>query len=356
MNNDKALQIQMDITSSTRNTSYPAIHTIDTSSYLHTQEKENDSFQPPSASLSQRTTSPLHSTSNYLNELKTEFEHSQHRLSHKAFTLQSELTATSQYLEDKISSYETSIAHLNATHNDNMNALMLRLSAKISEDIASKDEELSLLASKNEELSQCNEELLDKLDQYSEMLNRAKSNYDEHLSLLESEKDSLENEYMKLKRYYEHQIGAFQQKIEDEKNGIRCKYDNIKKQLQDEYNETKEYYNKIMLQKEIDAKGISMQIKKDNEKLILDNRAVKDKLHTLMDVNYVLTNEYNEKQHQIQQLRIEIERIKNENVFYINEKKKYENNYYTLNKEHNVLQHREAKLNRITNGKLSKKK
>ena len=357
----------MDITSSTRNTSYPAIHTTDTSSYIHTQDKINDSFQPliypnpsiSSTSFSQYTPSPFpsaRSPPNYLNEMKTEFDHTQHQLSHKAFALQSELTSTSQYLKDKISFYETSIADLNAKHNDNMNALMLQLRTRLLQDIAVKEEELSLLTAKHTELTQCNEDLIDKLNRYSNVLDKAKSKYDAHLSSLENEKDSLENEYMKLKRYYEHEIATFQQRIEDEKSGIRCRYDNIKRQLQDEYNETKEYYNKMMLQKEIDAKGINMQIKNDNEKLILENRAIKDKIQRLMDVHYMLTNEHNEKQHQIDQLRNEIQRIKNENVVYINEKNKYENSYYTLHKQHNVLQHKEAKLNRITNGKLSKKK
>ena len=358
MNNDKPLPTQMDITSSTRNTSYPAIHTTDTSSYiLHTQEKEKeiDSFRPPTNPNHSISTS-FHSPPNYLNEMKTEFDHTQHQLSHKAFALQNELTSTSQYLNDKISSYETAITQLNAKHNHNMNLLMSQLHSKLTQDIAAKDEEILILTTKHNELSQCNDDLNEKLNQYSNVLNTTKSKYDEHISLLENENDSLENEYMKLKRYYEHQIETFQQQIEDEKNGIRCKYDNIKKQLQDEYNETKEYYNKIMLQKEIDAKGINMQIKKDNEKLILENRVIKDKMQKLMDVNYELTNEYNDKKHQIQQLRNEIQRIQHENAFYINEKTKYENDYYTLNKQHNVLQHREAKLNRITNGKLSKKK
>ena len=85
------------------------------------------------------------------------------------------------------------------------------------------------------------------------------------------------------------------------------------------------------------------------------NKESNDKIKELIEGNLTLTKENKAQEYELDCLKMELEKAKNENEFYFKEKSKVEEEYYNLHKEHNLLKHREAKLDRLTYGKLKKK-
>ena len=81
----------------------------------------------------------------------------------------------------------------------------------------------------------------------------------------------------------------------------------------------------------------------------------KAQIKELIEGNLQLTKDNKAQQYELECLQLELQKAKNENEFYFKEKNTVENEYYNLNKEHNLLKHREAKLDRLTYGKLKKK-
>lgn len=294
-------------------------------------------------------------TDNYINEVKSLYENESDKLTQKVLALQNEMSTTKATLHDKINDYEHRITELQRQHNFELIDIENQYKSKLKKDLNIKDEQLKILIDKNNELTQSNEALLNKLNHYLEMINTSKHGYDDKVVQLECEKETIEKDITNMKRYYESKIEFLQKNFNEEKRNLINSYETNITQLKEGYNESKETLQRLCLQKDIDAKDVVNELKNENEKLLNINKDSKDKIKELIEGNLQLTKDNKAQQYELECLQLELQKAKNENEFYFKEKSKVENEYYNLNKEHNLLKHREAKLDRLTYGKLKKK-
>ena len=294
-------------------------------------------------------------TDNYINEVKSMYENESDKMTQKVFALQNEMNSTRATLHDKINDYEHRINELQRAHNFELVDLENQYKSKLKKEMSTKDEQLKLLIEKNNELTRSNEELLVKLNRYLEIINTSKHGYDDKVVHLECEKETIEKDIADMKRYYEGKMEFLQMNFNEEKRNLINSYETNIAQLKEGYNESKESLQRLCLQKDIDAKDVAKELKNENEKLLQINRESKEKIKELTEGNLNLTKENKAQEYELECLKIELEKAKNENAFYFKEKSKVEEEYYNLNKEHNLLKHREAKLDRLTYGKLKKK-
>ena len=294
-------------------------------------------------------------TDNYINEVKSLYENESDKLTQKVLALQNEMNTTKATLHDKINDYEHRISELQRQHNFELIDIENQYKAKLKKDLNIKDEQLKILMDKNNELTQSNEALLNKLNHYLEMINTSKHSYDDKVVHLECEKETIEKDIANMKHYYESKIEFLQMNFNEEKRNLINTYETNITQLKEGYNESKESLQRLCLQKDIDAKDVVNELKNENEKLLTINKDSKDKIKELIEGNLQLTKDNKAQEYELECLQLELQKAKNENEFYFKEKRKVENEYYNLNKEHNLLKHREAKLDRLTYGKLKKK-
>ena len=294
-------------------------------------------------------------TDNYINEVKSLYENESDKLTQKVLALQNEMNTTKAALHDKINDYEHRITELQRQHNFELIDIENQYKSKLKKDLNIKDEQLKILIDKNNELTQSNEALLNKLNHYLEMINTSKHGYDDKVVHLECEKETIEKDITNMKHYYESKIEFLQMNFNEEKQNLINSYETNITQLKEGYNESKESLQRLCLQKDIDAKDVVNELKNENDKLLNINKNSKDKIKELIEGNLQLTKDNKAQQYELECLQLELQKAKNENEFYFKEKSKVENEYYNLNKEHNLLKHREAKLDRLTYGKLKKK-
>ena len=292
---------------------------------------------------------------NYINELKSLFEQEKQDLLNKLFSAQKEIEYSKSYLRDKINNYENQIREIQTKSEIDYQELEKQYNFQIKKIALEKDEQIELVINKNNELSQCNEELIEKLNKYLDTINTSKINFNNELTNLQCENERLKRENENIRKYYENKLEYCNKNLTDEKNNLIYSYDTTIKELKDGYSLSKENLQKIIEQKEIESKRAYESYENENEKLKALNKEYKTKLTSLTDDNINLLKQCEEQKFEIGNLKKDLEKTKKESKLFFMEKNKFEEQFINLSKEHSNLKNKADKLTRITYGKLFKK-
>ena len=294
-------------------------------------------------------------TENYINNLKSLFENEKNNLIQKLFNAQKEIEYTKSYMKDKINNYEDQIREIQTRHKVESEEIEKQFNFELKKAISEKEEEIKLLVNKNNELTQCNADLIEKLNKYLDLINTSKISFNNELTTLQCENERLKQENENMKHYYEGKLEYCNKVLTEEKNNLIYSYGASIKELKDGYSLSKENYLKLLEQKEIESKKLYENYEKDNEKLQMLNKEYKEKISSLTEDNINMKKREEEYKFQIENLRKEVEKKKKEASIFYQEKNEFENKYINLSKEHSHLKNKADKLTRITYGKLFKK-
>ena len=372
----------MDITTSTKNTSYNNPSSV-TTTYVHyhsafpkTQKPSKPTsiikkhiqhpFKPPSQSnnhhqthslyLPHHTSLPLNNiTSSYITNITQAHEQSKQKTFQTITSLQNEISSVKSHITSTVSAYEHKIKTLQHQHACELTSLRSQCASHYTTEITHKEDELKQLLTKNTELTQSNEDLLNKLTQYLNTINTTQQTHINTVNHLYSDNNSLKNDVNAVKASYERQMKLLQQNFEEEKNTLIYHYECIMKELKEGYEQSKVSYNKMIQQKECNVNEVVQVLKNENEKLKLGCKENDDKINKLKEDNIKLNNDNKKVKYEIECVRKELERVKKESLCYFEKRNQIENDLHKLNKEHNVIKIREEQLHRLTYGKLKTK-
>ena len=126
-------------------------------------------------------------TENYINNIKTIYELDKQQLieENREYKLQNE--SEKNKLTDKILFLENKVKSLQDKNKLDSKAMIDQFNFNIKKLTKEKDDQIQLLVNKNSELTQCNEELINKLNKYLDIINDTKINLGAQISNLEYE-------------------------------------------------------------------------------------------------------------------------------------------------------------------------
>ena len=128
-------------------------------------------------------------TENYINNLKSLFENEKNNLIQKLLNAQKEIEYTKSYMKDKINNYEDQIREIQTRHKVESDEIEKQFNFELKKVISEKEEEIKILVNKNNELTQCNEDLIEKLNKYLDLINTSKISFNNELTTIQCEND-----------------------------------------------------------------------------------------------------------------------------------------------------------------------
>lgn len=211
-----------------------------------------------------------------------------------------------------------------------------------------------ILDNKNTELTQCNEELLNKLNKYLDIINDTKINLGAQISNLECENERLKKDNDNMKNFYEQKLKYYENNLEDEKNKLIYGYENQIQELRSNYENSKENFKKIMEERELDIKKLLNHEKVDVDRINKINVDYKKQIDKLNEEKINLLRQNEEQKLIIQNLQNSLDKSNNEGKILFRQKTMTEEKLDKLSKQNTDLKTSNDALNRITYGRFKK--
>ena len=251
-------------------------------------------------------------TENYINNLKTIYELDKQQLieENREYKLQNE--SEKNKLTDKILFLENKVKCLQDKNQLDSKAMIDQFNFNIKKLTKEKDDQIQLLVNKNSELTQCNEELINKLNKYLDIINDTKINLGAQISNLECENDRLKKENENMKYFYENKIKYYENNLEDEKNKLIYGYENQIQELKNNYDKSKESFKKMMDEREIDIKKLIDNNQIDLDRLSKLNINYKNQIDQLNEEKINLLKQNEEQKFTIQNLQNSLDKSNKE--------------------------------------------
>ncbi len=293
-------------------------------------------------------------TENYINNLKTIYELDKQQLieENREYKLQNE--SEKNKLTDKILFLENKVKSLQDKNKLDSKAMIDQFNFNIKKLTKEKDDQIQLLVNKNSELTQCNEELINKLNKYLDIINDTKINLGAQISNLECENDRLKKENENMKYFYENKIKYYENNLEDEKNKLIYGYENQIQELKNNYDKSKESFKKMMDEREIDIKKLIDNNQIDLDRLSKLNINYKNQIDQLNEEKINLLKQNEEQKFTIQNLQNSLDKSNKEGKQLYRQKIITEEKLDKVERENNDLKNSNDALNRITYGRFKK--
>ena len=293
-------------------------------------------------------------TENYIKNIKTMYELDKQQLieENREYKLQNE-TEKNQ-LTDQILFLENKVKSLQDKNQIDSKAMIDQFNFNIKKLTKEKDEQIHMLVNKNTELTQCNEELLNKLNKYLDIINDTKINLGAQISNLECENERLKKDNDNMKNFYEQKLKYYENNLEDEKNKLIYGYENQIQELRSNYENSKENFKKIMEERELDIKKLLNHEKVDVDRINKINVDYKNQIDKLNEEKINLLRQNEEQKLMIQNLQNSLDKSNNEGKILFRQKTMTEEKLDKLSKQNTDLKTSNDALNRITYGRFKK--
>lgn len=288
----------------------------------------------------------------YMNNIKSIYEKEKEDLQSKIFSLSKAFESTRLHLTDQIKTLQNKLNDQESQSRLTMQTMDNQYSFELKRISTDKDNQIKLLSNKNKELSVCNEELIQKTDQYITMINDTKISLSANINNAQCEVQHLMNELKRQKDYYDNKIEYYRTTYEEEKNKIVHSYEDTIAQLNANYEESKSKFLKILESRNKDVKDAIDIHQSDHDKLIKANSEYKNQIDKLAEERIELIQQNQDQRFEIERFTQLIKQSKNETVDAVNERTNYEKQIDTLIRENESLKINNDKLNRLTHGKL----
>ena len=293
-------------------------------------------------------------TENYIKNIKTMYELDKQQLieENREYKLQNETEKNK--LTDQILFLENKVKSLQEKNQIDSKAMIDQFNFNIKKLTKEKDEQIHMLVNKNTELTQCNEELLNKLNKYLDIINDTKINLGAQISNLECENERLKKDNDNMKNFYEQKLKYYENNLEDEKNKLIYGYENQIQELKSNYENSKENFKKIMEERELDIKKLLNHEKVDVDRINKINVDYKNQIDKLNEEKINLLRQNEEQKLMIQNLQNSLDKSNNEGKILFRQKTMTEEKLDKLSKQNTDLKTSNDALNRITYGRFKK--
>ena len=320
--------------------------------------EENEKTQYSSTIQTNRQNLYINETytpSNFLKEMNNVYDIDKENLINQLLVYQQELESRRSLIEDQQKIYQNKLKEIENKYKTDYELLQNKYENQTNQLINEKDEQINVLIENNKELMKCNEDLFEKNNNYLDIMNQLKSELNHKIYILETENTKLKNEKENMIQYYTSKIDFYKQTLVVDKNKISSTYDLIMNDMKNKYNQSKSAFQQILNERE-----------KDLEKFLDSHKTEIEQLNKVIDKEKAKNEEMNQEhlkdlkiiqEHKstIELLKIELEKLKKDYSFVVNERNQFEEKCDFLIKDNNNLKNLNDGLNRVTHGKFLKK-
>ena len=292
----------------------------------------------------------------YINDIKKVYEGEKEELYNKNFILQKQLNDTQKKYESQISDLKNTINELNAKNAMETKNLIENHEIELKRIVNEKDNQINYLYNHNFELEKANDELVTKVNKYSELMNKNKVGFNDKMNNYENTIFSLQKDNDDMKDFYEKKINFFTQNFSTEKNKIINSYEDTLEKLNNNYNDSKEKYNNIIKQRDDEIKDLIKQHRNETDKLNFTIFELQKQLEEMRQDQENLMKLNSKQKIEIDSLNENLEMAKKEIKFHVKEKKKMEENNENFKKEFNKVKNENEKMRRLSYGKFQRSK
>jgi hypothetical protein len=273
-------------------------------------------------------------------------------LYNRLISYQQELENTKCILQDQEKVYDNKIDELQETFKTEYEKLKKKHNEVITNLQNENNHRIKALLSKNKELTENNAKLFEQNNLYIEQINKLKSEYDEKIFQLERENAKLKNEKEYLINYYQNKLNVNTAHANIDKKSLSDKYEKVIAGMKDSFGISKQNFMNILKERENEVQCYVDVYKKEKDQL---SKQMNDQLNKYEQLNKQHINILHNNKTQnaeIENLKIELQNIKNELNDTIKEKNILEEQCDALIKDNNILRNFNVELNRVTHGKF----
>ena len=292
----------------------------------------------------------------YINDIKNIYEGEKEELYNKNFILQKQLNDTQKKYESQILDLKNSLNEIKAKNEMEIKNIIENHEIELKRIVNEKDNQINYLYNHNFELEKANDELVTKVNQYSDLMNKNKFGFGDKMNNYENTIYSLQRDNDNMKDFYEKKINFFSQNFSTEKNQIIKSYEDTLEQLNNNYNDSKEKYNNIIKQRDDEIKDLIKQHRNETDKLIFTISELQKQLEEMRQDQENLMKINSQQKIEIDSLNENLEMAKKEIKFHIKEKRKIQENSDNFKKEFNKVKAENEKMRRLSYGKFQRSK
>ena len=292
----------------------------------------------------------------YINDIKNIYEGEKEELYNKNFILQKQLNDTQKKYESQILDLKNSINEIKAKNEMEIKKIIENHENELKRIVNEKDNQINYLYNHNFELEKANDELVTKVNQYSDLMNKNKFGFGDKMNNYENTIYSLQRDNDNMKDFYEKKINFFSQNFSTEKNKIINSYEDTLEQLNNNYNDSKEKYNNIIKQRDDEIKDLIKQHRNETDKLIFTISELQKQLEEMRQDQENLMKINSQQKIEIDSLNENLEMAKKEIKFHVKEKRKIQENSDNFKKEFNKVKAENEKMRRLSYGKFQRSK
>ena len=292
----------------------------------------------------------------YINDIKNIYEGEKEELYNKNFILQKQLNDTQKKYESQILDLKNSINEIKAKNEMEIKKIIENHENELKRIVNEKDNQINYLYNHNFELEKANDELVTKVNQYSDLMNKNKFGFGDKMNNYENTIYSLQRDNDNMKDFYEKKINFFSQNFSNEKNKIINSYEDTLEQLNNNYNDSKEKYNNIIKQRDDEIKDLIKQHRNETDKLIFTISELQKQLEEMRQDQENLMKINSQQKIEIDSLNENLEMAKKEIKFHVKEKRKIQENSDNFKKEFNKVKAENEKMRRLSYGKFQRSK
>ena len=291
-----------------------------------------------------------------INDIKNIYEGEKEELYNKNFILQKQLNDTQKKYESQILDLKNSLNEIKAKNEMEIKNIIENHEIELKRIVNEKDNQINYLYNHNFELEKANDELVTKVNQYSDLMNKNKFGFGDKMNNYENTIYSLQRDKDNMKDFYEKKINFFSQNFSTEKNQIIKSYEDTLEQLNNNYNDSKEKYNNIIKQRDDEIKDLIKQHRNETDKLIFTISELQKQLEEMRQDQENLMKINSQQKIEIDSLNENLEMAKKEIKFHIKEKRKIQENSDNFKKEFNKVKAENEKMRRLSYGKFQRSK
>ena len=292
----------------------------------------------------------------YINDIKNIYEGEKEELYNKNFILQKQLNDTQKKYESQILDLKNSLNEIKAKNEMEIKNIIENHEIELKRIVNEKDNQINYLYNHNFELEKANDELVTKVNQYSDLMNKNKFGFGDKMNNYENTIYSLQRDNDNMKDFYDKKINFFSQNFSTEKNQIIKSYEDTLEQLNNNYNDSKEKYNNIIKQRDDEIKDLIKQHRNETDKLIFTISELQKQLEEMRQDQENLMKINSQQKIEIDSLNENLEMAKKEIKFHIKEKRKIQENSDNFKKEFNKVKAENEKMRRLSYGKFQRSK
>lgn len=196
------------------------------------------------------------SASNYLNEIKKIYDQEKDELVNKTLYLEKNLDLVKGSMNERLFHMQKQLDETTKKYHLNMQLMDDEHRMDYKKLQQEKENEIKILQNQNLELQKSNEELLQKINEYSKISHDLKNNLNEQISNFEFDLKKREHDFSDMKKHYENRIEYLTESFSEEKSKLINNYEKSIEKLNIGYKESKEKFLSLINEKDSDYNAL----------------------------------------------------------------------------------------------------